>query len=66
MKIGAVMVIAFVVAGLVGPLVAPFDPTHVDLAHRFESASAAHWLGTDSNGIDTLSQLLWGARSACS
>jgi peptide/nickel transport system permease protein len=26
--------------------------------------SAAHWLGTDSKGVDTLSQLLYGARSA--
>ncbi len=62
--IGAAMLAVFVIAGLLGPIVAPYDPTHVDLAHRFEAASAAHWLGTDSNGIDTLSQLLWGARSA--
>jgi peptide/nickel transport system permease protein len=34
------------------------------LADRFVHASAAHWLGTDSTGIDTLSELLWGAREA--
>ena len=64
MKIGAVMFALFVVLGLFGPWLAPFDPTHVDLALRFLPASGAHWLGTDSNGIDTLSQLLWGAREA--
>jgi len=64
MKIGAAMFALFVVLGLFGPWLAPYDPTHVDLALRFLPASSAHWLGTDSNGIDTLSQLLWGAREA--
>jgi peptide/nickel transport system permease protein len=64
MKVGTVMLVVFVVLGLVGPWLAPFDPEHVDLAHRFLASSSTHWLGTDSNGIDTLSQLLWGAREA--
>jgi peptide/nickel transport system permease protein len=64
MRTGGVMLALFVLVGLFGPLVAPHDPAAIDLAHRFEAASAAHWLGTDSNGIDTFSQLLWGARSA--
>ena len=42
----------------------PTIPTRTDLAHRFVPPSAAHWLGTDSTGIDALSQLLWGAREA--
>jgi peptide/nickel transport system permease protein len=63
-KVGGVMFAVFVIVGLIGPWLAPFDPTHIDLAHRFLPASTAHWLGTDSNGIDTFSQLLWGAREA--
>jgi peptide/nickel transport system permease protein len=62
--IGAAMLGVFVVLGVVGPWLAPYDPMHVDLAQRFAAASSAHWLGTDSSGVDTLSQLLWGARSA--
>jgi peptide/nickel transport system permease protein len=64
--IGLVMVGVFVFAGLFGPWLAPYDvgATSLDLEHRFEGPSAAHWLGTDSKGADTLSQLLWGARSA--
>ncbi len=62
--IGFVMLATFVVVGIFGPHLAPYDPEHVDLAARFLPASGAHWLGTDSNGTDTLSQLLWGARSA--
>ncbi|MCX5748145.1 MAG: ABC transporter permease [Proteobacteria bacterium] len=62
--IGLVMLGVFVVVGLVGPLVAPDDPARYDLDHRFAPMSAAHWLGTDSKGVDTLSQLLHGARRA--
>jgi peptide/nickel transport system permease protein len=62
--IGLVMLSVFIVAGILGPWIAPYDPTLIDLDRRFEPPSAAHWLGTDRNGIDALSQLLWGARSA--
>ncbi len=62
--IGAAMIGTFVVLGLLGPLLAPYDPAFGVLADRFQGASAAHWLGTDSKGVDTLSQLLYGARSA--
>jgi len=63
-KIGLAMIVVFIALGLLGPVLAPYDPTAIDLAHRFQSMSAAHWLGTDSKGLDTLSLLLWGARSA--
>jgi peptide/nickel transport system permease protein len=64
--IGLVMLAVYLVAGIFGPLVAPYDLArpHVELLHQFEGSSPAHWLGTDANGRDTLSQLLWGARSA--
>jgi peptide/nickel transport system permease protein len=63
-RIGVVMIGAFVFLGLFGPLLAPYNPELVNLDARFLPPSSAHWLGTDPNGIDTLSQLLWGARSA--
>ena len=63
-RIGLVMLAVFVLLGIVGPWVAPYDPRAIDLAHRFERVSSAHWLGTDAKGLDTLSLLLWGARSA--
>jgi len=64
--IGLAMLAVYVAAGILGPVIAPYDlaQPHVELAHQFEGASAAHWLGTDGSGRDTLSQLLWGARSA--
>src|SRR5262245_54039180 len=64
--LGLVMLAVYVLAGILGPLIAPYDlgQAHVELQHQFEGSSAAHWLGTDASGRDTLSQLLWGARSA--
>ena len=63
-RIGIVMLGVFVVLGLVGPLLAPYDPELGELSQRFLPASSAHWLGTDSKGVDMLSQLLHGARAA--
>ena len=62
--VGLVLLAFFIVAGLLGPLLAPYSPTRVVLEQRFLPISGAHWLGTDGDGIDTFSQLLWGARSA--
>ena len=64
LKLGGAMLALFIALGIAGPWLAPYDPTHLDLAGRFAAPSAAHWLGTDTNGIDALSQLLWGARTA--
>ena len=64
--LGLVMLTVYVLAGVLGPIIAPYDRglSSVDLQHQFEGSSPAHWLGTDASGRDTLSQLLWGARSA--
>lgn len=62
--VGMIMLGTFVIVGLIGPLVAPYDPSYADLSQRFLDSSREHWLGTDSKGVDTLSQLLYGARSA--
>lgn len=62
--IGAVLLGVFLLAALVGPFLAPYSPTAQRLDHILAGPSAAHWLGTDENGVDVLSQLLHGARLA--
>lgn len=62
--VGLGMLGVFVVLGVIGPWIAPYSPAAIELERAFEPPSAAHWLGRDKNGIDTLSQLLHGARSA--
>lgn len=64
--VGAIMMGVFVLLGVIGPWIAPEDvgPRAVNLDRMFAPRSGAHWLGTDKSGIDTVSQLLHGARSA--
>ncbi len=62
--VGVVIVCVFAVVAVVGPLVAPHDPTQIDLRHQYEPPSAEHLLGTADNGVDILSVLLHGARLA--
>jgi peptide/nickel transport system permease protein len=45
-----------------GPWLAPYSPVDVNLANNYRGPSAAHLLGTDDLGRDTLSRLLHGAR----
>jgi len=60
--LGAFLLCIFILAGLLAPWLAPANPAAIDLLHRLQSPSAAHWCGTDELGRDTLSRLLWGAR----
>lgn len=47
---------------LLAPALAPYDPLAVDFDHVREPPSAQHWFGTDKQGRDILSRLLYGAR----
>ena len=51
----------FVLVGIVGPWIAPYDPSErsQDLVHP---PSAAHWFGTTHLGQDVFSQVVVGAR----
>src|ERR1700745_3606087 len=60
--VGVLLLAAFLVGGVTAPILAPRNPAAIDLLHRLESPSTAHWAGTDELGRDTLSRLLWGAR----
>jgi len=58
---GAVVGLLVLVA-IVGPLIAPYDPTAVDPLNVYAGPSSAHLLGTDDTGRDILSRLIYGAR----
>jgi peptide/nickel transport system permease protein len=62
--VGAVLFGLFLLAALLGPLLAPQSPLAQDLDQLLAPPSAAHLLGTDENGGDLLSMVLHGARSA--
>jgi peptide/nickel transport system permease protein len=60
---GAVILIWALIAAF-APLIAPYDPTVVDVAIRLKPPSNLHLLGTDALGRDVLSRLLYGARTS--
>jgi peptide/nickel transport system permease protein len=63
-KAGVVLLGIFVLAAIIGPFVAPYDPSFgsPNPAVALNAPSAAHLLGTTQSGQDVLSQLLVGIR----
>jgi len=61
-KAGATIVLIAIVAALIGPAVARFDPAVQDLARRLDGPSATHWFGLDELGRDIFARVLAGAR----
>ena len=62
--LGAGMLLLFLLAAVLGPLLAPHSPTIGDLDAKLLGPSLVHPLGTDENGVDVFSELLFGARIA--
>ena len=56
------LAIVFAVLGILGPLVAPMDPTAINIPKRLQPPGGEWLLGTDALGRDIFSRLLHGAR----
>ncbi len=61
-RIGIVIVVIMTLAAILAPLIAPQSPIAIDLVHLLEKPSADHFLGTDIQGRDVWSRLVYGAR----
>ncbi len=61
-KVGAAIVLLAIVAGIFGPVLAPFDPAAQELALRLGGPSGTHWFGLDELGRDIFARVLAGAR----
>ena len=62
--VGGALSALLAVAAIVSLFWQPWPPAEIDIPNKLQPPSAAHWLGTDENGCDVLSQLLYGARLA--
>lgn len=62
--LGLLVALAFVLAALFAPVVAPFGPDVTDFEAVLADRSARHALGTDELGRDVLSRIVWGARAS--
>jgi peptide/nickel transport system permease protein len=52
----------YVLAGLIGPFVTPHDPLASNAGYNFHAPDGRFWLGTDKEGRDVFSRLLYGTR----
>ncbi|WP_425039770.1 ABC transporter permease [Primorskyibacter sp. S187A] len=62
MRSVAVLACVLLLLAAFGPMLAPYDPTAINISNRLSAPSDAHLLGTDAFGRDILSRLLHGAR----
>jgi peptide/nickel transport system permease protein len=60
--LGLVIILGFILAALLAPILAPHDPLEANLLNRLKGPTAEHPLGTDELGRDLLSRLLYGGR----
>ena len=59
---GATFVGLLVLAAALAPWLSPFGPRALDLPHSFAPPGGRHPLGAGDNGVDMLTQVLFGAR----
>ena len=59
---GIILVGIVVLAAVFAPYLTPYELDAYDVANGLAKPSAEHLLGTDKNGIDILTQILYGAR----
>src|SRR6478672_5287060 len=63
--IGGSIVLFTLVLAVAAPLVSPHDPLKQNSKIRLSPIGTSdHWLGTDGNGRDILSRLIYGGRTA--
>jgi peptide/nickel transport system permease protein len=62
--ISSVFFVLVALAGLLAPILAPYDPNKSDIRHPLAKPGGAHMLGTDPAGRDLFSRLLFGTRTS--
>jgi peptide/nickel transport system permease protein len=59
---GGLLVFAVFVIAIFAPLIAPYDPSKIDIKNILVGPSSQHLFGTDDLGRDVLSRMIYGAR----
>jgi len=62
LKIGSLMLLVIVLAGIFAPWVAPFDPYYQDYDNVLLPPSSTYLFGTDQLGRDLFSRVIYGIR----
>jgi peptide/nickel transport system permease protein len=62
--IGLVMILILTILAIFAPLLTPYDPYLTSLEETLQPPSLHHLLGTDTLGRDTLTRIMYGARTS--
>lgn len=60
--IGSAIIGFFILVAIFAPFIAPYDPTRGNLADSYLPPSPEHWFGTNIQGQDVFSQIIFGSR----
>ncbi|MFE1625947.1 ABC transporter permease [Brevibacillus reuszeri] len=60
--VGLAIIIFFVLIAVFAPMIAPYPYDQGELVMKNKPPSEEHWFGTDYNGRDVLSRVVYGAR----
>lgn len=58
---GLLLLGAFAMLSILHPWLMPYDPVAADASAVLQAPSAVHWFGTDANGMDVFSRVIYGA-----
>jgi len=61
---GLAVIIVFIAVAIFAPLISPYDPIATSWTTIRKAPSALHWMGTDENGRDVFSRVIFGARAS--
>ncbi|MBR0654774.1 ABC transporter permease [Plastoroseomonas arctica] len=61
---GLIVVVLFVLGAALAPLIATADPNATSWSAIRRAPSATYFFGTDENGRDVFSRVIWGARAS--
>ncbi len=62
--VGAAVLAVILLVAVFAPWLAPYELQYVDVTRQLQPPSPAHPLGTDENGADLLTQVIYGTRVA--
>ena len=61
---GLIILILLLITAIFAPLLSPYNPTEINMIESLQQPSWDHFLGTDLQGRDSLSRLIYGSRTA--
>ncbi|HTZ19189.1 MAG TPA: ABC transporter permease [Dissulfurispiraceae bacterium] len=59
---GLAVIFAISIIAIAAPVIAPYDPSAIDVYNTLSAPTWSHPLGTDDLGRDVLSRMIWGSR----